>query len=36
MGDMTEAKSIELASKIASEGFVFGVSLFLGWRQGGD
>jgi hypothetical protein len=26
VGDMTEDKSIELASKLASEGFVFAVS----------
>lgn len=26
VGEMTEEKSIELASKLASEGFVFGVS----------
>ena len=26
VGDLTEDKSIEMASKLASEGFVFGVS----------
>jgi len=26
VGDLTEEKSIEMASKLASEGFVFGVS----------
>lgn len=33
VGDMTEEKSLELASKLASEGFVFGVSaMHLKWR----
>ena len=29
VGDMTEEKSIEMASKLVSEGFVFGASFIL-------
>ena len=32
VGDMTEEKSLEMASKLASEGFVFGVSAG-GWDR---
>ena len=32
IGDMTEEKSVELASKIASEAFVFGVRVPAGRR----